>query len=138
MPLISKTEIPGPGRFARGVHPADRKGLSAGAAVEVLPTPKSVLVPLVQHIGAPCQAVVKPRAEVAIGDVLGRADAFVSAAVHASIDGTTGPETVTTLPNARHVPAIPVTAAETQSLAGRALWDDVYGGDWPTKATGAG
>jgi len=132
MPLISETEIPGSGRFARGIHPADRKSLSAGAAVEVLPSPKSILVPLVQHIGAPCEATVKPRTDVALGDVLGRADGFVSAPVHASIDGTTAAATVTTLPNARHVPAIGVNAAEAQSLAGRALWDDVYGGDWPT------
>ncbi len=128
---MSTATIPGKGKFARGIHPDDRKSLSAGAAIEVLATPKSVLIPLLQHIGAPCKSAVKPRTEVQIGDVLGTAGGFVSAPVHASVDGKTAAETVTTLPNGRHVPAIPVTSAEEQSLAGQALFDDVFGGDWP-------
>jgi hypothetical protein len=36
-----------------------------------------------------------------------------------------------TLPNARRVKAVPITAAERQSLEGRAILDDLYGGDWP-------
>jgi len=130
---MSTATIPGKGKFARGIHPDDRKSLSAGAAIEVLATPESVLIPLLQHIGSPCASAVKPRQEVHVGDVLGTPGGFVSAAVHASVDGQTAMETVTTLPNGRHVPAIPVTAASEQSLAGPALWDDVFGGDWPTR-----
>jgi electron transport complex protein RnfC len=36
-----------------------------------------------------------------------------------------------TLPNGRHVAVVPIKASPEQPLAGRALWDDVYGGDWP-------
>ncbi|MHC4717574.1 MAG: electron transport complex subunit RsxC [Planctomycetota bacterium] len=129
---MSASTIPGKGKFARGIHPEDRKSLSAGAAVEVLPTPKSVLIPLLQHIGAPCELAVKPRTEVQLGDLVGRAGGFVSAAVHASVDGKTGAESVTTLPNGRHVPAVPIAASDAQGLSGQALWDDVFGGDWPT------
>jgi len=117
--------------FARGVHPAEHKQLSAEAPVDVLPTPPEVRIALQQHLGAPCKAAVKAKAEVAIGDVVGEADAFVSAPVHASIDGTVVRPATTTLPNGRHVACIPIRAAETQTLAGRALWDDVYGGEWP-------
>jgi len=124
--------IPGTGRFARGVHPDDKKYISAGAGIEVLPTPKSVIIPLLQHIGAPCEPALKPRVEVRLGDLLGDSSAFVSAPVHASIDGKTAAPTMITLPNGRHVAAIPVTAAEEQSLSGRALWEDIYGGQWPT------
>ena len=44
--------------FPRGVHPGAEKGLAADAAIEVLPAPKSVNIPLAQHIGAPCKATV--------------------------------------------------------------------------------
>ncbi len=131
MSIPLATDIPGRGSFPRGVHPDDKKRLAADAAVEVLPTPASVLIPLIQHIGAPCESTVKPRTELALGDVVGDVGAFVAAPVHASVDGTTAAETITTLPNGRHVRAVPITAAESQTLAGKALWDDVYGGDWP-------
>lgn len=129
----STTEVPGKRTFARGLHPDDKKSLSAGAALEVMPAPKAVLIPLVQHIGAPCAPTVKPKTAVAAGDVVGDVSAFVSAPVHASIDGTTGAPTATTLPTGQHVGAIPIAAGdEGQQLSGEALLADVYGGDWPT------
>ena len=137
MGAVSTSEIPGRGSFARGLHPDDKKRLAAEVAVEVVAAPKSVLIALHQHTGAPCEAVVKPRSELALGDVVGNAQAFVSAPVHASVDGTAGAVTVTTLPNGRHVQAVPITAADTQSLTGEALWEDTYGGDWPTSGLDA-
>lgn len=41
-----------------GVHPAENK-LSADKAIEKLALPKSVFIPVAQHIGAPAQALVK-------------------------------------------------------------------------------
>jgi electron transport complex protein RnfC len=123
-------QISAAGTFARGVHPPQRKSLSADVIIEVLPPPLEVLIPLLQHLGAPCESVVKPKQEVALGDCIGRSEAFVSAPVHASVAGTVGPPAMTTLPNGRHVRAIPIKAAERQ-LSTRALWEDVFGGDWP-------
>ncbi len=122
------------GTFARGVHPAEWKELAAEAAIEVLPTPKEVRVPLLQHLGAPSEIVVKARTDVAMGDVLGEAKAFVSAPVHASVAGTTGRVSMVTLPNGRHVPAVPIKAAQQQPLSGQALFEEVLGGPWPTAA----
>lgn len=119
--------------FSGGVHPPERKELAAHAAIEVLPTPKEVRVPLLQHLGKPAEVTVKPRTEVAMGDVLGEATGFISAPVHASVAGVTGRLSVATLPNARHVPVVPIKAAEEQPLAGRALFEDVLGGEWPTE-----
>ncbi len=117
------------------MHPEDKKSISSGQGAEVLPAPASVLIPLLQHIGAPCEPTVKPRAEVALGDVVGDAKAFVSVPVHATVDGKTAAPTVTTLPNGRHVAAIPIAAnPDGQRLSGAALWADVYGGDWPVDA----
>ncbi len=121
----------GSGNFARGVHPPERKELSETAPIEILPTPTQVLIPLLQHTGAPCEAADKPRTEVAAGAVIGDAEAFVSAPVHTPIAGKTAKATVATLPNGRHVAAIPVKGAGEQ-LEGQALWDEVFGGEWPT------
>ena len=41
-----------------GIHPPENK-LSAGKKITALATPKQVIIPLSQHIGAPAQAVVK-------------------------------------------------------------------------------
>jgi len=121
----------GKGVFARGIHPHDWKELSADAGIEVAPTPSSVTIPLVQHIGAPNAPVTKPRQEVAAGDVIGDSDAFVCAPVHTPIAGKAAAPLRVTLPNGRHVDCVTVTA-EGDQLAGEALWDDTFGGDWPT------
>ncbi len=122
----------GRGTFGRGIHPPDRKHLAERAAIEVLPTPPEVRIALLQHLGAPCEPILKPRTEVALGDLVGEAKGFVSAPVHASIAGTTGRNSVATLPNGRHVPVVPIKAAEQQPLSGQTLFDDILGGEWPT------
>jgi len=130
-------EVPGKGSFARGIHPDDKKWISAGGGVEVLPSPDSALLALLQHTGAACEPTVKPRTAVSVGDVVGDSKAFVSAPVHASIDGTVGAPTVTTLPNGQHVAAIPVSASpDGQKLSGEALWEEIYGGDWAIDGAG--
>ena len=116
--------------FARGVHPPDNKQFAADAAIEILPSPPEVRIALLQHLGAPCEETLKPRAEVVVGDVVGLAGGFVSAPVHASVSGTVARSRAVTLPNGRHVRVVPIKAAQDQPLLGRALWDDVYGGAW--------
>ncbi len=118
------------GSFAGGIHPPEEKELAADAAIEVLPPPREVRISLLQHLGAMCQATVKPRQAVNVGDVIGNSDGFVAAPVHASIAGVAQRETVATLPNGRHVPVIPIKAADQQELAGDALLADVFGGPW--------
>lgn len=49
--------------------------------------PKSVVISLRQHIGAPCEAIVKKGDVVEEGQLIGEASAFVSSPVHASISG---------------------------------------------------
>jgi electron transport complex protein RnfC len=121
----------GRGTFPRGIHPPEEKALAEESPIEVLPTPREVRIPLLQHLGAPCEPAVEAKQTVTLGQVVGTAKGFVSSPVHASVDGKTAKPTVTTLPNGRHVPVIPITAAAEQSLAGQALYDDVLGGSWP-------
>jgi electron transport complex protein RnfC len=121
----------GKGTFARGVHPEEAKELAADAAIEVLPVPKELRLPLLQHLGAPAKSGLKPRTQVGAGDVVADRGAFVSAAVHAPVSGKTGRPVNLTLPNGRHVPAIPIVV-DPQQPSAQELYDDILGGDWPT------
>jgi electron transport complex protein RnfC len=112
------------------VHPPDNKHFAAEAKIEVLPTPATVTIPLLQHTGAPCKNLTKPRQQVAWGEKIGESEAFVSAPVHASVAGTTKMATSTTLPNGRHVQAVPIQAGDEQPDVEQ-IRAEIFGGDWP-------
>ncbi|MBF0125405.1 MAG: electron transport complex subunit RsxC [Magnetococcales bacterium] len=73
--------------FHGGVHPEEHKDLSQHCAIEAMPLPAQLYVPLHQHIGAPCEPCVSPGSYVHKGEVIGRAEGFVSASVHAPTSG---------------------------------------------------
>ena len=73
--------------FRGGVHAPDRKEATRDKPIEVLPPPSRVVIPLQQHTGAPCEALVKEGDTVALGQKIGDSKSFVSAPVHASIAG---------------------------------------------------
>jgi len=80
-----------------GVHPAENK-LSAQKAIEVLPLPKTVFIPVGQHIGAPAEAIVQKGDPVKVGQLIAKSSGFVSANIHSSVSGKvtkveTGPDT---------------------------------------------
>jgi len=130
MRLIGRKEIPGKGSFPHGIHPPDNKHHSKDIPIEVVPTPKRVVLPLLQNIGAPCESIVKPKQSVAQGETVGVGKAFISANLHSPIAGTVEKQVVCTLPNGRHLPAISIRT-EGEQLSGQALYDDVLGGQWP-------
>lgn len=70
-----------------GIHPNDAK-LSAGVAIEVMPLPLQVSIPVAQHIGAPATVVVAKGDKVKAGTLIAQATGFVSANVHSSVSGT--------------------------------------------------
>jgi len=76
-----------PRRFYGGVHPPEKK-FSAERAIEVLPVPGEMVVPLSMHIGAPAKPVVQGGDEVKVGQVLGEPGGFVSAYIHSPVSGT--------------------------------------------------
>ncbi len=69
-----------------GIHPKENK-YSAGKSIETIAIPNEVIVPLAQHIGAPCQPVVKRGDEVKVGTLLGKSVGFVSANIHSPVSG---------------------------------------------------
>lgn len=80
-----------------GVHPAENK-LSAQKAIEELALPKTVFIPVGQHIGSPAEPVVQKGDRVKVGQLIAKSSGFVSANIHSSVSGTvkkieTGPDT---------------------------------------------
>lgn len=69
-----------------GVHPKENK-LSEQSAITVLPLPKQLVIPLGQNLGAPPKPVVKKGDEVKTGQLLARAEAFISANIHSPASG---------------------------------------------------
>ena len=70
-----------------GVHPSENK-LSKGVAIEVLPLPDVVNIPLAQHIGAPAVSKVAKGDKVLTGELIAEAGSFMSANIHSPISGT--------------------------------------------------
>jgi electron transport complex protein RnfC len=73
--------------FKGGIHPPDKKELSRDKPITPTKPPKRVVVPLSQHLGAPCKLVVSIGQEVKKGEVVGTPEGFVSAPVHSSVSG---------------------------------------------------
>ncbi len=77
--------------FPGGMHPHEGNGgkaVTASLAIMEAPLPSRVAIPLQQHIGAPCKALVQKGDAVKVGQKIGEAVGIVSAAVHASVSGT--------------------------------------------------
>lgn len=55
---------------------------------QVMPPPARVIIPMQQHIGAPCTPTVKKGDHVLVGQIIGDSDSYVSALIHASVSGT--------------------------------------------------
>jgi electron transport complex protein RnfC len=72
--------------FKGGVHPPQQKN-TAEMATKTMDLPTKVVIPMVQHLGAPCQPKVKKGDLVKVGQVIGDTDAFVSAPIHSSVSG---------------------------------------------------
>ncbi len=87
---MAKTRLDGVLQAVRkvrgGVKVAHHKN-TAEKEVERLPVPSKVVIPMQQHIGAPCDPVVKVGDIVAVGQLIGDSDKYVSAPIHASISG---------------------------------------------------
>jgi electron transport complex protein RnfC len=73
--------------FRGGIHPLDKKALSSQKQIVDTTPPERVVIPLSQHLGAPCKSLVTIDQEVKKGEMVGEAGGFVSAPVHASVSG---------------------------------------------------
>ncbi len=74
------------GRGRGGVSVSHNKH-TAEIPTERMPIPAKVILPMQQHIGAPCTPTVKVGDIVSVGQVIGDSESFVSAPIHATVSG---------------------------------------------------
>ena len=72
--------------FFGGVHPADNKTYARDVVVQEFPEPDVVVIPMSQHIGAPCKPLVKKNDLVKKGQKIGD-NQGLCVPVHASVSG---------------------------------------------------
>ena len=72
--------------FFGGIHPKYNKEMSTGITFFKIITPKQVVIPMVQHIGAPCTPLVQVGDRVLRGTKIGDGDGLC-VPVHASVAG---------------------------------------------------
>jgi len=75
-------------KFRGGIHPDYNKELAAGKPIAELPLPKTLVISMSQHLGAPAKCLVKAGEHVAKGQLIGARNGFISVPVHASAAGT--------------------------------------------------
>ncbi len=75
-------------KFKGGVKPPTNKTQSLGLPIAQAPLPTRLVVPLHQSIGGMPRPVVKAGDKVLKGQLIGQADGWISAAVHAPTSGT--------------------------------------------------
>jgi electron transport complex protein RnfC len=83
--------VPQPTRlwtFHGGVHPEQHKVESTRLPIQAARLPSRLVLPLHQHIGEPAEPVVAVGDRVLKGQMIARANGYVSAPVHASTSGT--------------------------------------------------
>ena len=73
--------------FKGGVHPSENKVQTENEAIQTFDAPKMVHVALLQHIGAPLNALVKPGDRVLKGQKIADSEAFMSSPVHSPVSG---------------------------------------------------
>ena len=73
--------------FFGGVHPKENKSYAESRPVEVFPEPDLLVIPMSQHIGAPCLPLVKKGDPVTVGQKLGDNEGLC-VPVHSPVSGT--------------------------------------------------
>ena len=77
------------------------KEFTASKPIEKLPAPETVIIPLSQHIGAPCTATVKVGDTVDKGQIIGVVEKGLGCPVHATVSGTVKEIKVVLTPSGR-------------------------------------
>ena len=81
-----------------------------------MPAPNKVILPMQQHIGAPCIPTVKVGDTVKVGQIVGDSDKFISAPIHSSISGKVTKIADTVLANGRQAPAVTIESDGEMAL----------------------
>lgn len=75
-------------QFIGGINIPHYKSFTEHKAIKEASLPDEIIIPLLQHTGAPNKPLVKVGDKVKAGQKIGATDKFVSAPIHASLSGT--------------------------------------------------
>lgn len=98
-----------------GIHLAHDKHTQDCATVQ-FPLPQTVVIPMSQHMGAPCDCLVKKGDTVTVGQKIGESSAFLSAPIHASVSGTVTDITDYLLANGNVCKAVVIESDGSQTM----------------------
>ncbi|MCF7853440.1 MAG: electron transport complex subunit RsxC [Candidatus Pacebacteria bacterium] len=101
--------MPKQAKFHGGIHPPEAK-VTGAFEIQTAPLLETYVVPLQQHIGAPCNVLVKKKDTVRRGQLIAEPGGFVSAGIHAPTSGTISAVTTCTGPAGASVPAVELTS----------------------------
>ncbi|UCF46997.1 MAG: hypothetical protein JSU89_07400, partial [Myxococcales bacterium] len=88
------------------MHPPESKDETSGLAIRQFPFAPLLIVPLVQHMGAPSIPVVEEGQEVQRGQRIARPDGFMSVSMHAPASGVVRRIALAPSISGRMVPAV--------------------------------
>lgn len=74
--------------FKKGIFPPHGKHFTENKSIEELLPKGNLVFPMSQHIGAPCEPLVKKGDKVLVGQKIGEPKGFVSAPIFSSVSGT--------------------------------------------------
>ena len=92
--------------FRGGIHPPHRKKSTEGLPIEHLAAPSVVVIPVQQHVGAPCEPLVAVGNRVLMGQKIADCEARVTAPVHSSVSGKVTAIEMRPHPNRRETLAV--------------------------------
>jgi len=99
----------------KGVAVPHRKN-TEDSETRVMPVPDKVYIVMSQHMGPPCEVMVKAGDTVKVGQVLGNTEAFLSAPVHSSVSGTVKAIDEIIMPNGTRSKAVVIETDKLQEL----------------------
>jgi len=102
--------------FRGGTHPPEHKEATRGSAIQWAPVPTRLVLPMSQHLGAPCAPVVAVGDRVERGQVIGSVDAMVSAPIHSPVAGTVTEISDTLTTGGARCPAVVIGPDADQDL----------------------
>ncbi|MBO0340365.1 electron transport complex subunit RsxC [Flagellimonas profundi] len=73
--------------FKHGIHPPESKDDTSGLPIRQFPFAPVIILPMAQHIGTPSEIVVREGQEVQRGQLLAKANGYVSVSMHAPVSG---------------------------------------------------
>ncbi len=95
--------------FSHGIHPPEFKELTADKAIESMPPPEKVVIPLLQHFGKPAKPLIQKGDEVYLAQKIGEAETLFSASVHSSVSGKVISVDNYNHPGGNPIPAVTIT-----------------------------